>query len=267
MQQPLDNGDETPPLRERTTPQALRNLVALARSGDKNASLEPLACCRRVIETTTKIFSGRFSAQYDRESLEQEANIAVIEAIQTIQVQDLDHLERYVSRAIRNAFNDLVRANSSNTRMQWNNAAEFEKKRQGLLKELGRNPTRDEVYDALDWSDTKRKNHKDASDASSKARTTKNFSAFELQGDAREDFAASIDGREAEDCNTPEDLVQLQIELKKLPIDEQSVIQQRYLIQDPPSQKNCAQQMGLTEYNVAQLEKSALRKLKNAMSE
>ena len=268
MDEPSSNGDSTSALRQVVSQDDLRELFISARGGNQQATECLLKRFERVVTTQTRIYLGRFPARYDEELLRQEARCAMIRVIKSdsLDLDKLEIFERYAASAIRNAFNDLVRQDSGSTRVQWENIAEFEKTKIVLSKEMGRNPTDEEVYKKLDWKHTKLCNHLAHPKS---AIATFNSLDDQTQDDSERSPIANLTNHGRSESSVTDDteatMRQLHAEIERLSIDEQRVITRRYLVANRATQRMCASLLGLTRYRVEQLENSALEKLREAL--
>ena len=159
MKKPIENDERSPAVQENDDGMtSFRRLLDSARENDHSAINKILEQCDRVVSTLVRAHDGKFPPDIDEGQLHSTANDTVLNCIKNApDISNLNGFKKYTSEAIRNAFANLARKSSCNTRTQWENLAEFNKTKIQISNSLGREPTMEEVYKKLGWGKQKKK--------------------------------------------------------------------------------------------------------------
>jgi RNA polymerase sigma factor (sigma-70 family) len=205
-----------------------------------------------IVQAVTKSFLGR---GFDLEDLLQEGTLAVRNAALKFVPGDGKPFGPYVRKAVRNHLTDLIRTSQGLTAHIARQVARFKLERQRLALAQGRAPSDEEIFTALGWSRTKRRNVEHAL-ASGQPQS---LEAHEEQsGEPAEDSLARDPPADAEHS---EALVRLEGVYEQLDETEKQVIRLRHRGPEILTQAQTAKRLGLTLHEVRKTETGAMKKL------
>ena len=225
------------------------------RAGNSNAIEKLVKRHERVASSIAAAHKGR---GLDADTLLDEAVQALRLAISKFDAKRSKDFRPFATSVVRNHLADLFRQSSLLSPHERQQAGRFEASRSSLSHELRREPTDDEVYERLGWSETQCRNHE-----FSKQRAIKRTESLDQPGI---DLPA--------DRNAVDPTCRLRIEEQSQKLDEglrqlnsisRRVITERFLGIDCPSQKDTAQRLGISEYAERQIEEEALSHLRKCL--
>ena len=160
MSRSNDNHEHKSALPDSHQEDELRNLFESARLGSDPAQTRLLEDHSGLIRSMIASYKSRLPPFFDEETLEAEAQSALLRAIREVDLERLDKFVPYAKQVIRNDFNNLVRQHASNTRQQYDNNREYENMYLELTNNNRTQPEQEEVYAELGWGNTKIRNHR-----------------------------------------------------------------------------------------------------------
>ncbi|HET6325786.1 MAG TPA: sigma-70 family RNA polymerase sigma factor [Planctomycetaceae bacterium] len=225
---------------------------------ERDGAIEVLArLYDRIAAFWVNYYAGR---GIDREELRGAATQALRMAVTKCDPDKIATFPAFAKRLVQHAVVDLFRDGAYGTRHQHDQNSKFEAAKERLAHDLGRQPTADETYSSLCWSDTERSNHL-AADAQRRM--------VRIDHPVRQTDNKQI--HLIDQVQTSTDFwglsAQLAAAIPRLDPLTQQVLKARYYGPDHPSQQAVAESMGLTEYKVRRIEDDAILTLRRILED
>jgi RNA polymerase primary sigma factor len=206
-----------------------------------------------IVQAVAKSFLGR---GFDLEDLLQEGTLAARNAALKFAPGDRKPFGPYVRTAVRNHLTDIIRTSQRLTAHIARQVARFKLERRRLVQTEGRAQSDEEVFTALGWSRTKRRNV-EAAFASGQPQSLEGHE--EQSGEPAVDSVARDPPGDAEHS---EALARLEAVYERLNETERQVIRLRHRGPEILTQAQTAKRLGLTLHDVRKTETGAMKKLR-----
>jgi RNA polymerase sigma factor (sigma-70 family) len=185
----------------------------------------------------------------DLQDLRQQAFLGLREAALRYRPAEGTQFSTAATPVIRSRLRDYIREAAGFGSHAPRQQAAFEAEHSRLAGEMGRLPSEDEVYGALNWSDRERETHR---------RARRLLLQGEADGEVVYGVADPSGASPTTHAEARDEAERLHTALDRLEDPARQVLFDRYLAEEPLSQRALARQMGVTRDRVQQLEKDAM---------
>jgi RNA polymerase sigma factor (sigma-70 family) len=225
---------------------------------ERDSAIEALAKrYDRIAAFWVNYYAGR---GIDREELRGTATQALRMAVTKCDSHKIATFPAFAKQVVQHAVVDLFRDGAHGTRHQHDQNAKFEAAKERLAHDIGHQPTADETYSYLGWSETERSNHL-AYDAQ---RRMVRIDPAVRQPDSKQIHLVDQVQSSADFWSRT---AQLAAAIPRLDPLSQQVLNARYYGPDRPSQQAVAESMGLTEYKLRRIEDDAKLTLRRILED